>query len=543
MQPTYGQRSSRQYAIAGSYQEAEPEYYSDSDFGYSLEYDTKAVVPVTLSENAGHQRNNEAQPVSRKRKASSPEPEEQQPQKKTVIAQVHVQDPDGDFYELNNQPSPYSPYGSNARTGVNTSPRPSHHYSTSNASQVSLAAPSPHTPAWSPSFTTVKTEQSPRAPMTPLPRPASTSTSYGSHMPKLVRTSTIPQQTSPGLTAAVSSGPLTHTFNPYSMYPHNKASLRLKGDLDGVALEWSKGELEIQRKLIVFTRSQSGSVIDADFKVVPQEEWNRGDITVNCIWWKERKEAFVTSVDTIALLEQLVAVRFTVEEKNRIRRNLEGFRPLTVSKAKSDSEEFFKVIMGFPNPKPRNIEKDVKVFPWKILAHALKKIISKYSASYSSTASTLMTPAVSVYASTEHSSDYQLAPSPAHELVSQSMQGSAVPVTSYDPIMMSGRMSIPVTGGIPDLSLQVPSMPQSYEVMQPYSYEMLPISHYAMQTSQHPMTAPVQRMQPGWSFEAYVPEGQVTMHPASAPASAYPRGHPELAEMVVPTTYQRQYHH
>jgi hypothetical protein len=33
---------------------------------------------------------------------------------------------------------------------------------------------------------------------------------------------------------------------------------------------------------------------------------------------------YVTSVDTIYLLESLVAVRFTVEEKNRIRRNLEG---------------------------------------------------------------------------------------------------------------------------------------------------------------------------------------------------------------------------
>jgi hypothetical protein len=81
-------------------------------------------------------------------------------------------------------------------------------------------------------------------------------------------------------------------------------------------------------------------------------------------------------------LEQLVNVRFTVEEKNRIRRNLEGFRPLTVSKAKADSEDFFKIIMGFPNPKPRNIEKDVKVFPWKILSHALKKIISKYVRSF-----------------------------------------------------------------------------------------------------------------------------------------------------------------
>lgn len=87
---------------------------------------------------------------------------------------------------------------------------------------------------------------------------------------------------------------------------------------------------------------------------------------------------YVTSVDAIYLLEALVGTRFTVEEKNRIRRNLEGFRPITVSKAKPGSEDFFKLIMNFPNPKPRNIEKDVKVFPWEILGPALKKIIGKY---------------------------------------------------------------------------------------------------------------------------------------------------------------------
>jgi hypothetical protein len=74
----------------------------------------------------------------------------------------------------------------------------------------------------------------------------------------------------------------------------------------------------------------------------------------------------------------LVGVRFSVEEKNRIRRNLEGFRPITVSKNKQGAEDFFKLVMSFPNPKPRNIEKDVKVFPWKIFGTALKKIIGKY---------------------------------------------------------------------------------------------------------------------------------------------------------------------
>jgi len=31
--------------------------------------------------------------------------------------------------------------------------------------------------------------------------------------------------------------------------------------------------------------------------------------------------------------------------------------------------------MGFPDLKPRDIEKDVKVFPWLVLGNALKKII------------------------------------------------------------------------------------------------------------------------------------------------------------------------
>ncbi|KAF8145907.1 hypothetical protein K438DRAFT_1871056 [Mycena galopus ATCC 62051] len=35
--------------------------------------------------------------------------------------------------------------------------------------------------------------------------------------------------------------------------------------------------------------------------------------------------------------------------------------------------------MDFPNPKPRNIEKDLKVFEWSLLGQALEKSMSKYS--------------------------------------------------------------------------------------------------------------------------------------------------------------------
>ncbi|KAJ2875700.1 hypothetical protein GGH93_001370 [Coemansia aciculifera] len=167
----------------------------------------------------------------------------------------------------------------------------------------------------------------------------------------------------------------------------NKANLMFENNLDSMMIDWTLEERECRRRLVQFWRRHESNNIFCTFKAVPAADRVPNSIVVSCIYWEEKQDFFVTSVDCIHLLESLIAVRFTVEEKNRIRRNLEGFRPLTVSKCKADSAEFFKLIMSFPNPKPRNIEKDVKVFPWRILPLALKKIIGKYTASYSSTAS------------------------------------------------------------------------------------------------------------------------------------------------------------
>ena len=188
--------------------------------------------------------------------------------------------------------------------------------------------------------------------------------------PTLIRTSTLNDKGDAG-----SRGP--PGFNPYSIYPH-KAVLQIQGDLSDMAKHWTAEEWDSKRRLVQFWRQQKGNTIHATFRPVPQSDRPTSAVCVSCIWWAERNECYVTSVDCIYLLESLIAVRFTVEEKNRIRRNLEGFRPLTVSKGKKDCESFFKLIMQFPSPKPRNIEKDVKVFAWSILPHALKKIIGKY---------------------------------------------------------------------------------------------------------------------------------------------------------------------
>ncbi|KAM7186711.1 hypothetical protein V8F20_011283 [Naviculisporaceae sp. PSN 640] len=236
---------------------------------------------------------------------------------------------------------------------------------------------SPHTTGWAPFGSQVESIRGPAATMSPShtttggPGLSSRHHHPTTYSPRLYRTSLLPA-------AAGGNG-----YNPYSGHGQARATLELNGDLGSMAESWSQEEWANKRRLVVFTKRQSGNQLTLSFKPVRISEYQPNSMVISCIWWAEKNECFVTSVDTISLLEALVmphGKRFAVDEKNRIRRNLEGYHPLTVSKNKVETEDFFKLVMNFPVPKPRHIEKDVKAFPWKTLDNALKKIIGKYSA-------------------------------------------------------------------------------------------------------------------------------------------------------------------
>ncbi|KAI0717220.1 hypothetical protein C8T65DRAFT_707297 [Cerioporus squamosus] len=166
-------------------------------------------------------------------------------------------------------------------------------------------------------------------------------------------------------------------------------SMEIPTDPMGNYEDWDGDERRIGRRLVRFTRVQDGSTLHVACEAIKPAEYTDGDTVVSCIYRPAdaagpgeaaaASQCCITSVDIIFLLECLVGDIFNIEEKNRIRRNLEGFRPKTVSKNKAGTEEFFQKIMDFPAPKPRNIEKDVKVFDWTVLPQALDKIISKYT--------------------------------------------------------------------------------------------------------------------------------------------------------------------
>ncbi|KAK9496083.1 hypothetical protein V1508DRAFT_347327 [Lipomyces doorenjongii] len=295
--------------------------------------------------------------------------------------QLLLRDPRGQRYSYSNYatlPQPQSSF------------QPAQAYtSAAGSSAPSAATPANNSYDTLPSIQSYHPQQQPQSTSYSYPRQTQTQTTTTEEddgslpVPALVRTSTLP----PFANTAAGSPPVPAP---------NRASLRIQSDLEALARNWSADEWKAQRRLVKFVYSQRGAVIRATANPTSQTEYvasmqppqperasrGEGECVMSCIYWAARKEFYVTSVDCIFLLEQLVSARFTVEEKNRIRRNLEGYRPLTVSKGRIESEQFFKLIMAFPNPKPRNIEKDVKVFPWKILGPALKKIVGKYSASY-----------------------------------------------------------------------------------------------------------------------------------------------------------------
>lgn len=117
-------------------------------------------------------------------------------------------------------------------------------------------------------------------------------------------------------------------------------------------------------------------MLHISFAAVAQNDYKENTIVVSCIY--RSNDYFITSVDAIYLLEAFTGSQFEVEEKNRIRRNLEGCRPMTISKSKPGTEGFFRMLMELPPPRPRNIEKDVKVFEWGKLKSMFKRVFSKY---------------------------------------------------------------------------------------------------------------------------------------------------------------------
>jgi hypothetical protein len=182
--------------------------------------------------------------------------------------------------------------------------------------------------------------------------------------------------------------PVAHRHPLRPGHGYGKINFITKPESLGDINSWSLQERQDNRRIVAFTKEISGDFISLNCYPVASHEYQEKMITISCIRWipgppynlahKLSGQCVFTSVDIILLLEKLVGYTFDVQEKNRIRRNLEGFKPETVRKD-GKTGQFFNQVMLYAQPKTRNIEKDIKVFLWKDLQRALKKVVQKYS--------------------------------------------------------------------------------------------------------------------------------------------------------------------
>ncbi|KAG7660533.1 uncharacterized protein J8A68_005952 [[Candida] subhashii] len=176
--------------------------------------------------------------------------------------------------------------------------------------------------------------------------------------------------------------------NNFQYIRHNSATggqfavnLRFANDLNTMTQNWTLAEHESRRRLVrfEFEQNQQDGMKTIYFEPITPDQVESSKPIISCILWQERNRYIATSVDIILILEYLVAQSFGIEEKNRIRRNLQSLKPITVSRSNVCDCDFFNLIMSMENPRPRNIEKDLKVFNWGDLGKAIAKVMSKYS--------------------------------------------------------------------------------------------------------------------------------------------------------------------
>ena len=197
------------------------------------------------------------------------------------------------------------------------------------------------------------------------------------------------QQPSRGTTSAGSSPDDSlskyPTYQNRAVLEEKHVALDIRGNLDAMGNNWTPEERSAERRVVRLWREFHGSTVNVFFIPLRADELGlpveMDELRISCIHWKERRDYFVTSVDTIKLLELVFDASHHIDENNRIRRNIETYKPETVSKAKGH-ERFFELIMGFPEPRPSKIKKSVKVFNWSILEQALNKVVNKFVCAY-----------------------------------------------------------------------------------------------------------------------------------------------------------------
>ncbi|KAJ9137695.1 hypothetical protein NKR23_g8978 [Pleurostoma richardsiae] len=160
-----------------------------------------------------------------------------------------------------------------------------------------------------------------------------------------------------------------------------KVRLCVVDDLDSMAYGWTPQELNQKRRIVMFEGTQTADVLTVSFRAATVADQLPSGIFVSCIWWADKRACFLTSADTVRLLEGLLQISYTKGEKDRMRSLFQSFRPHTVSKNERKTHDFFRVLRSFGEPKPYHSARPTKLLRWKDLTRVLRELVDLHEVS------------------------------------------------------------------------------------------------------------------------------------------------------------------
>lgn len=187
------------------------------------------------------------------------------------------------------------------------------------------------------------------------------------------------------------TGPLGEEHSaPTELLPkdYERMDLKISGDLSSLTEDWNEDERKAGRRLVRFIRVREDSGVSLSFfPLSPQQRYEEDmQNVISCIKGPpSHLSHFVTSFDILKLVEYIVDIPLNIEIKNRARRNMAGIGSHTLAKMEVDidsadswKDDAFAKVMSFADPKPRSIEKSIKVYDWNVLRECLMRILSRF---------------------------------------------------------------------------------------------------------------------------------------------------------------------
>ncbi len=163
---------------------------------------------------------------------------------------------------------------------------------------------------------------------------------------------------------------------------YERLSFVIENDLDAATEEWSLKEETAGRRLVRFRRSVLGSNVRLTWETHPPTYLcGPKEVVISCMKLPELGGHFVTSFDIVKLAEYILNLDLNTDMKNRARRNMASISCNTLEKisaTEASPTNDFVAVMRFENPKPRSIEKSIKVYHWSLLPLCLTKILQRF---------------------------------------------------------------------------------------------------------------------------------------------------------------------